>query len=55
MFSRFVDDFLNNVVCVIMYIRMYAVPATSFFSLSYFFYIFNFVFFLGKVTISDIK
>ena len=37
MFSRFVDDFLNNVICVIMYISMYAVPATSFFSLSYFF------------------
>ena len=54
--SSFVDNFLNNIICVIICTSTCIISATSFFTLIYFCSIyFVYFFFLGKVTVSDIK
>ena len=54
--SSFVDNFLNNIICVIICTSTYIISAPSFFTLTYFCSIyFVYFFFLGKVTVSNIK
>ena len=39
MLSKFVDNFLSNIIYVVMYTSMHIISANSFFSLNYFCYI----------------